>query len=165
MTAARLAARLDQGLSRVALWAGCLALAVALGGGVAQIGARFLLGVPAIWTEALVRTALIWMAFLGLAAAIRAGALVSIDLCWRLARGPWRRVVEAVQLATTVGLMAILAWHGAAMARRVAAQEMAGLEVSIAWGYAAIPFGCALAIIAAVARFLDRRDAELEHAT
>jgi TRAP-type C4-dicarboxylate transport system permease small subunit len=51
------------------------------------------------------------------------------------------------------------------MAERVRFQTMAGLEVSIAWGYAAIPIGAALAVVGALAHFLDRRSEELETAT
>ncbi len=41
------------------------------------------------------------------------------------------------------------------MAERVRFQQLAGLEVSIAWGYAAIPIGAAFAMLGAFARFLD----------
>ena len=41
-------------------------------------------------------------------------------------------------------------------------KEMAGLEVSMSWGYAAIPVGAAFAMIGAVAHFLDRRSEELD---
>jgi TRAP-type C4-dicarboxylate transport system permease small subunit len=43
-------------------------------------------------------------------------------------------------------------------------QEMAGLEVSMAWGYASIPLGAIFAMLGAVAHFLDRRNEELESA-
>jgi TRAP-type C4-dicarboxylate transport system permease small subunit len=50
------------------------------------------------------------------------------------------------------------------MASRVRFQEMAGLEVSMAWGYAAIPVGAVFAMLGALAHFLDRRAEELEAA-
>lgn len=50
------------------------------------------------------------------------------------------------------------------MAERVQFQEMAGLEVSMSWGYAAIPVGAVFAMVGAVAHFLDRRNTELESA-
>jgi TRAP-type C4-dicarboxylate transport system permease small subunit len=46
------------------------------------------------------------------------------------------------------------------MADRVRFQQMAGLEVSIAWGYAAIPVGAAFAMLGAFARFVDGPEAD-----
>lgn len=141
-----------------------LALAVAVGAGAWQVVARFATETPSIWSEALVRTALIWMAYLGLAVALRTGALVSIDVAHRYSRGALRRGIEAAALACSLSLMGILLWFGWLMAQRVQFQEMAGLEVSMSWGYAALPLGAAFAMMGALAQFLDRRAEELENA-
>jgi TRAP-type C4-dicarboxylate transport system permease small subunit len=110
-----------------------------------QVIARFATETPSIWSEALVRTALIWMAYLGLAVALRTGALVSIDVAHRLSSGSLRRGIEAAALACNLSLMGILLWFGWIMAERVQFQEMAGLEVSMSWGYAALPIGAVFA--------------------
>ncbi|MDX2103117.1 MAG: TRAP transporter small permease [Alphaproteobacteria bacterium] len=162
--AVRIFLTIERALTRAILWAACLAMTVAVVAGAFQVITRFLLERPATWTEALVRTALIWMVLLGLVAAIRSGALVSIDLCHRLVKGPWKRLIETVHLVCTVGLMGITAWYGWTMAERVRFQTLAGLEISIAWGYAAIPIGSALAIVAAIGQYLDRRNEELDQA-
>jgi TRAP-type C4-dicarboxylate transport system permease small subunit len=140
------------------------ALVVAFAAGLWQVVARFATETPSVWSEALVRTALIWMAFVGLAVALRAGAVVSIDMAHRLSRGAMRRAIEAASLAGTLSLLGVMFWFGWLMAGRVKFQEMAGLEVSMSWGYAAIPVGAVFAMVGAVAHFLDRRDAELETA-
>ncbi|WP_421995593.1 TRAP transporter small permease [Roseococcus sp.] len=142
----------------------CAALAIATAAGFWQVVARFATETPSIWSEALVRTALIWMAFLGLAAALRTGALVSIDVAHRHSRGALRRALEAAALACNLSLMGVLFWFGWIMAGRVQFQEMAGLEVSMSWGYAALPVGAAFAILGAIGHFLDRRAEELEMA-
>lgn len=142
----------------------CLALAVAVAAGAWQVVARFATETPSIWSEALVRTALIWMAYLGLAVALRTGALVSIDVAHRYSRGALRRGIEAAALACSLSLMGILLWFGWIMAGRVQFQEMAGLEVSMSWGYAALPLGAGFAMLGALAQFLDRRAEELENA-
>ncbi len=126
--------------------------------------ARFATETPSVWSEALVRTALIWMAYLGLAVALRTGALVSIDVAHRYTRGAVRRAIEASALAFSLALMGVLFWFGWAMAERVQFQEMAGLEVSMSWGYAALPVGAVFAVMGALANFLDRRAEELESA-
>ncbi|SFK40338.1 TRAP transporter small permease [Falsiroseomonas stagni] len=142
----------------------CLALSIAVGAGLWQVIARFATESPAIWSEALVRTALIWMAYLGLAVALRAGALVSIDVAHRYSTGRLRRSIEAASLACSLSFMGVMFWFGWTMANRVQFQEMAGLEVSMSWGYAAIPLGALFAVVGALAHFLDRRSEELESA-
>jgi TRAP-type C4-dicarboxylate transport system permease small subunit len=142
----------------------CAALVIAVFAGFWQVVARFATETPSIWSEALVRTALIWMAFLGLTAALRTGALVSIDVAHRHTRGALRRALEAAALACNLSLMGVLLWFGWIMAGRVQFQEMAGLEVSMSWGYAALPIGAAFAILGALGHFLDRRAEELEMA-
>jgi TRAP-type C4-dicarboxylate transport system permease small subunit len=154
----------DRVLTALATMLACVALAVAVVAGAWQVVARFATETPSIWSEALVRTALIWMAYLGLAVALRTGALVSIDVAHRYSRGPFRRGVEAAVLACNVSLMGILIWFGWIMAERVQFQEMAGLEVSMSWGYAALPIGAAFALVGALAQFLDRRADQLENA-
>ena len=140
------------------------ALLVAVFAGFWQVVARFATETPSVWSEALVRTALIWMAFIGLAAAIRTGSLVSIDMAHRYSRGSIRRGIEAAVLAGNLSLMGVLFWFGWIMAERVQFQEMAGLEVSISWGYAALPIGAAFAVLGALGQFLDRKAEELEMA-
>lgn len=142
----------------------CLALVLAVGAGFWQVVARFATETPSIWSEALVRTALIWMGFIGLAAAIRTGALVSIDVAYRYARGGLRHGIEAAVLAGNLSLMGVLFWFGWIMAERVQFQEMAGLEISMSWGYAALPLGAAFSVLGAIGQFLDRRADELEMA-
>jgi TRAP-type C4-dicarboxylate transport system permease small subunit len=153
--------RIGSGLASILA---CLALAIAVAAGLWQVFSRFATETPAVWSEALVRTALIWMAFLGLAVALRLGALVSIDVAHRYSRGATQRGIEAAALAANLSLMGVMFWFGWSMAQRVQFQEMAGLEVSMSWGYAAIPIGAVFAMLGAVAQFLDRRAEELEMA-
>jgi TRAP-type C4-dicarboxylate transport system permease small subunit len=154
----------DRVLTGAAMLAACAALAIATAAGFWQVVARFALDSPAAWSEALVRTALIWMCFLGLAGTLRAGAMVSIDMAHRYSRGAVRRAIEAASLAASLSLMGVLFWFGWMMAERVQFQEMAGLEVSMSWGYAAIPVGALFAMLGAFAHMLDRRAEELDNA-
>ncbi|GIX08454.1 TRAP transporter small permease [Elioraea sp.] len=141
--------------TQAALAAACFALAVAAGAGAWQVFTRFVLAQPSPWSEALVRQALVWMVLLGIAGAIRHGALVAIDVARQAARGRLRLALEIITLAATVLLFGVLFWFGWSMAERVRFQTIAGLDVSIAWGYAAIPVGAVFAILAALAAVLD----------
>jgi TRAP-type C4-dicarboxylate transport system permease small subunit len=153
---------LDRLSTGIASLLACIALAVAVMAGMWQVIARFATETPSIWSEALVRMALIWMAYLGVAVALRTGALVSIDVAHRYSGGAVRRAIEAAALACSLSLMGVMFWFGWIMAERVQFQELAGLEVSISWGYAAIPIGAVFAMVGAVAHFLDRRSEELD---
>jgi TRAP-type C4-dicarboxylate transport system permease small subunit len=156
--------RFDRYATAVATILASLALTVAVAAGLWQVVARFATNTPSVWSEALVRTALIWMAFLGVAVALRAGALVSIDVAHRYATGALQRAIEATALAASLSMLGVMFWFGWIMAERVQFQEMAGLEVPMSWGYAAIPIGAVFAMVGAVAHFLDRRSEELEAA-
>jgi TRAP-type C4-dicarboxylate transport system permease small subunit len=155
----------DRYTSGAAAILACVAMVVAVSAGAWQVVARFATETPSVWSEALVRTAVVWVAFIGVAVALRAGALVSIDVARRLTRGAVRRALEAASLAAILSTMGVMFWFGWLMAERVKFQEMAGLEVSMSWGYAAIPVGACFAMIGAVAHFLDQRPTdELETA-
>jgi TRAP-type C4-dicarboxylate transport system permease small subunit len=101
------------------------------------------------------------MVLLGVAGAIRHGALVAIDVARQAARGRVRLALELVTLACICVLFGVLFWFGWSMAERVRFQMIAGLDVSIAWGYAAIPVGAVFAILAALAAVLDPRRPDL----
>lgn len=154
----------DRFSTEIASLVACFALAVAVAAGAWQVFSRFATEAPSPWSEALVRVALIWMAYLGVAVAVRAGALVAIDVAHRAARGALRRAFEAASLAAVLSLMGVMFWFGWEMAHRVRFQEMAGLEISMSWGYAAIPLGAVFAMLGAVAHFLDRQDGAMDAA-
>ncbi len=155
---------LDRFTTEVAAMIACLALTIAVAAGAWQVISRFATETPSAWSEALVRVALIWMAYLGVAVALRAGALVSIDIAHRLTSGTLQRTIEAISLACVLSLLGVMFWFGWAMVERVQFQTIAGLEFSMAYAYAAIPLGALLAMVGAMAHFLDRRSEELENA-
>jgi TRAP-type C4-dicarboxylate transport system permease small subunit len=107
---------------------------------------------------------LIWMAYLGLAAAVRAGSLVSVDLLYRLVRGRRRRVLEGLIALATLALLGVLVWFGIDLTGRVRFQNLAGLEIPVSYAYAAIPAGALVSMLAVVAHFFDPRREELETA-
>lgn len=155
---------IDRVSTEIAAILACLALTVAVAAGAWQVFSRFATSTPSPWSEALVRVALIWMCYLGVAVALRAGALVSIDIAHRYTQGVMRRAVEATTLAFVLSFMGVMFWFGWAMTERVQFQTIAGLEFSMAYAYAAIPLGALFVMVGATAHFLDRRAEELENA-
>lgn len=123
--------------------------------GLYQILARFVFEQPSRWSTVLAQTCIIWMVFLGLASALRQGALLSVDLALRLSPAPLRKALALLIALCCLVLLVIMVWHGTQMAWRVRYQTLAGLDISIAWAYAAIPVGASFGLVAMVARWLD----------
>jgi TRAP-type C4-dicarboxylate transport system permease small subunit len=155
---------IEKVVTEVSVLAACGLLAAAASVGFYQVIARFILSQPATWSEPLIRTLLIWMAYLGMCGAMRIGALVSVDVLYRLSRGRARRVLEAAITLATLSLLLILVWYGADLAYRVRFQNLAGLEIPVVWAYAAIPVGAAVSVLAVLAHYFDPLREELETA-
>ncbi|WP_328702977.1 TRAP transporter small permease [Arenibaculum pallidiluteum] len=144
--------------------AACLCLAVAVAAGFYQVVTRFVLQQPSVWSEALTRTLLIWMVYLGIMAAFRQGSMISVDLAQRRARGWFATLLGLFIPAASLTLLGIIGWFGYQMMLRVQSQNLAGLEVSIAWAYAALPVGASVTVLAVLAHWLDPEHRELETA-
>ena len=156
--------RVERRVTQASLFLASCLMAVAALAGLYQVIARFILSQPASWSETLVRTLLIWMVYLALAGAVRVGALVSVDALYRLSRGRYHKAMDALISLSTLALLGILFWYGCMMAYRVRYQNLAGLEISISWAYAAVPVGCLIAGLAVVAHYFDPLHQELANA-
>jgi TRAP-type C4-dicarboxylate transport system permease small subunit len=154
----------ERAINAVVTAAACLCLVGAATAGIFQVITRFVLSEPSVWSEALTRTLLIWMVYLGIMSAFRQGAMVSVDLALRSARGWFAPALRAAIALACIGLLAITGWFGYQMTLRVQFQNLAGLEISIAWAYAALPIGASLTILAVLANWLDPEHRELETA-
>lgn len=143
----------------MAVACGLLAIVSCLG--LWQVAARFLLQQPSSWTEEAMRRLLVWMVALGIVAAFRQGALVSVDLMLRVSRGGWRRLVRGAITITNLLFLSVLVWFGVDLVQRVRFQTFASMDLSMGWAYAALPVGAMLAMVAVVAHHLDPRDDEL----
>ncbi|MEC5212639.1 TRAP-type C4-dicarboxylate transport system permease small subunit [Polaromonas sp. CG_9.5] len=157
--------RLERWTSGFALYAACAMLAIAASLGVFQIITRFVLEIPAEWTEVLIRFSLIWMVFLGIPMAFRQGAMVSVDVLYRWSPPRIKRVLDFVVCFAALALVAVIVWWGWDYANRGKVQTMSGLEsVSMFWAYLAMPVGGVLSMIGIVANLLDPQRLELETA-
>lgn len=125
-----------------------------------QVFTRFVLGDSAAWSEVLARAVIIWSVFLVLGPAIRLGKMIPIDAI-RMIFSPEKQIwiIRLVTLATTIVLLVII-WFGYKMTLRVTHQQVAMLNVSVAWFYAALPIGSLLALPGVL---LAQRDAEKVH--
>ena len=157
--------RLEHWTSKLSLMAACLMLMLSAGLAVFQIVTRFVLEVPAEWTEVLIRFSLIWMVFLGVPTAFRQGAMVSVDVLYRWSPPRMRRVLDWVVCLAAAALICVIIWWGWDYAQRGKVQSMAGLEsVSMFWAYLAMPVGGVFSLLGIFGNLLETRRIELETA-
>jgi TRAP-type C4-dicarboxylate transport system permease small subunit len=156
---------LERRTTGLAMALACAMLVVASGLAMFQIVTRFVLEQPAEWSEILIRFSLIWMVFMGIAAAFRQGAMVSVDVLYRWSRPRFRRGLDWVVCGAALLLVGIIIWWGWAYALRGQVQSMAGLEgVSMFWAYLAMPVGGVFSVLGILANLMDPQRQELETA-
>ena len=157
--------RIERVTSSVAMAGACFMLVVASALGMFQIITRFVLEQPAEWSEILIRLSLIWMVFLGIPAAFRQGAMVSVDVVYRTVPPRGRRVLDWMVAFASLVLIGVVLWWGWDYAVRGRVQSMAGLEsISMFWGYLALPVGALFCILGIVGNLVDPQRHELETA-
>lgn len=153
--------RLDRVLTGACLYLACVLLAVIACLGLWQVTSRFVLSQPSTWTEESMRRLLIWMVLLGVVAAFRQGALVSVDLMLRVSRGAWRNTVRTIITAVNLAFLSVVLYFGIDLVWRVRFQTFASMDISMGWAYAALPVGALLGLVAVIAHHLDPHDEEL----
>ena len=158
--------KVERGTTALATALACAMLVIAAGLGMWQIVTRFIIERPAEWTEVLIRFTLIWLVFLGVPAAFRVGAMVSVDVLYRWSGRRLRRVLDAMVAIAALLLIAVIVWVGWDYAQRGRVQTVTGLEdVSMFWAYLALPVGGVFSAVAVIANWIDPRRLELENAT
>ena len=151
--------------TRVALFVACLMMVIAATLGLFQVVMRFILEIPAEWTEVLIRFSLVWMVFMGVPYAFRVGAMVSVDVVYRLVGARAKRVFDFVSCAAALTLVAVIIWWGWDYSNRGRVQTVIGLEeISMFWAYLALPVGGLFCVPAIITNFFDPKRSELENA-
>ena len=157
--------KIERWTTGFAMVVACLMLVIASSLGMFQIITRFVLEQPAEWSEILIRLSLIWMVFMGIPAAFRQGAMVSVDVLYRWSPPKIQRVLDWFVCLAALALILVIVWWGWDYSVRGRVQSMAGLEsISMFWGYVAMPIGGLFAVLAIVGNLLDPQRNELETA-
>ena len=143
----------------------CAMMSLAASLGLFQIVMRFVFEEPAEWTEVLIRFSLIWMVFMGIPAAFRLGAMVSVDVVYRWSPPRIKRALDWFVSAAALALILIIIWWGWDYAQRGRVQTVIGLEnVTMFWAYLALPVGGVFSIIGIIGNLMDPQRLELETA-
>ena len=151
--------------TRFSLFIACLMMAIAATLGVFQVVMRFILEIPAEWTEVLIRFSLVWMVFMGIPYAFRVGAMVSVDVLYRVVGARGKRIFDFVTSVAALILVAVIIWWGWDYSMRGRVQTVIGLEeISMFWAYLALPVGGIFCVPAIIANYFDPQRNELENA-
>lgn len=151
--------------TRFSLFIACLMMAMAASLGMFQVVMRFILEIPAEWTEVLIRFSLVWMVFMGIPYAFRVGAMVSVDVLYRVVGARGKRVFDFVTSVAALTLVTVIIWWGWDYSTRGRVQTVSGLEsISMFWAYLALPVGGLFCVPAILANFFDPQRNELENA-
>lgn len=111
-----------------------------------DVAGRFLLETPIRGTPELATAAMIWMVFLGSAAATRRGLHIAIDLVVRGLPPRGQAAVALLVSVVTIGVLALLAvwgWELAAGTQR--SLQMTGISARYVW--IALPVGAVLMMV------------------
>lgn len=148
----RLFARIDRGVE----YAAAAIFAAMCAVGLLQVFCRFVLNRSLSWSEEAQIFGHIWLVFLGIPIAYRAGAHLFVetfrDRYPRRLRAAFDLLVELLWGAFAVSLM-VLGWRVAAVA---ALQESPGLEIPMSWPYYSMVAGGAYLGLLAARRILGR---------
>lgn len=151
--------------TRFSLFIACLMMAMAATLGLFQVVMRFILEIPAEWTEVLIRFSLVWMVFMGIPYAFRVGAMVSVDVLYRWVGARGKRIFDFVTSVAALTLVAVIIWWGWDYSMRGRVQSVIGLEeISMFWAYLALPVGGIFCVPAIIANYFDPQRNELETA-
>ena len=151
-----------EGLIRVTHNLAALLLALATALVFWQVITRFILGDAAAWSEVLARGVVIWMVFLVAGAGFRLSAMIPLEFVRSVLPDRIQRGVSLVVLLLILVFLGVLGWYGTLMAMRVSGQQVAMLNIPIAWFYAALPVGAVLAVPGAILEFLHPVDTPRE---
>lgn len=137
-------------LNSLALVLGILALL-----GIAQVIARYVIGVPLTWSEEIIRFALIWSVFIGSGVAVRRGMLVAVEVIYLIVPASIARVVGYISLTISAFFWVLLIYYGWTVRRMVGTLMSGSLELPMHFVYLAIPAGAAIALINTIVVAID----------
>jgi TRAP-type transport system small permease protein len=127
---------------------------------VAQVGLRYFAGGAPAFTEEVARYAMIWMALLATAVAVRERSHIRVEFLPLVmaAHAPGLgRAVQAVLDVLAVTIFLVLVWQGLDMVAFAHDTRSEGMRMRLSYPYAAVPVAFACASLFALARFVTRR--------
>ncbi len=119
----------------------------------AQVVARYAFQHSLSWSEEIGRYIFVWITFLGMVLAYRAGAHVALDLLLAHLKGVSKRTLQLLNLSLIIVLAAAIFLSALQLFELGTMQESPALELPMHWVYSVIPVSGVLLFYYAVRDF------------
>lgn len=119
---------------------------------IAQVGFRYLLDAPLIWSEELAKLFLVWMVFLGAAVVAFDGKHLDVDVAFKALPPAGRTALRWINLAVAVAFLAAMAWYSIDIIEIESWDVLGATELSAAWVRVPAAAGGVLIILALILR-------------
>jgi TRAP-type C4-dicarboxylate transport system permease small subunit len=117
-----------------------------------QVVARFILQQPSPWSEAAIQMSMIWSTLLGFSILLRQGALLSMDFIEKRVPARFLNLLSFVHFAAAMALLLVMLFAGLKLIGIVKTQRLAGLGISMAYAYGAVPAGAVISMLTLMCR-------------
>jgi len=113
---------------------------------------RYVLHTPLIWVDEFASLLFVWLIMLGSAIAFRRGSHMRMTAFVDLAGEKWRGVFELVATVAALTWLALMAYPAYEFASEEVLVSMPALDISNAWGAAALPVGIGIILLISIVR-------------
>lgn len=104
-----------------------------------QVVFRFVIKIPAPWTEELARLAFVYMAFFGIVLGAKYNMHLSVDILEKVPK-KWKAVILTASYVASIAFMGVFTWYGWVHALNSQVQRTPTLEISYLYIYLILPF-------------------------
>lgn len=113
----------------------------------ANVGLRYLTNESIVWAEEVARHLMIWLTFIGCGPVLRYGGHIAVENLQDALPKVAAQVVRGVITLLLLGFFAFFVWFGIEYMDRTQYQQTPTTQISMAYIYASLPVGAAMAIV------------------
>ena len=113
----------------------------------ANVGLRYLTNESIVWAEEVARHLMIWLTFLGCGPVLRYGGHIAVENLQDALPKVAAQAVRAVIALLLLGFFGFFVWFGIEYMDRTQYQQTPTTQISMAYIYASLPVGAAMAIV------------------
>lgn len=146
---------IERRINRALLYLAVLLLAVTATLVFYQVIMRFVVGESSTWSGVASRTTMIWCVFIGLSCTFRSGAMLRVEAIYAVLPARLHLALNTLIYLLCLTFLILLIYLGSELGYRVRNQRLAGMQISIAWAYAALPVGAFFAVLGLTGAYLE----------
>jgi len=147
--------KFDEILFRLLCWVCGILMFAMMGIIFSQVVARYGFHHSLTWSEEVGRYIFVWISFLGMAAAFKAGAHVALDLLVKYLQGVSRKTLELVNSVLIVLLSSAILYSGMKLFFLGMRQKSPALKLPMHWVYIVVPVSGTILLYFAVRALWD----------